>query len=179
MKINLLPKEERPLKRSEVRWEFLVGLFGILALGAVLLFSWLETAKLQDASVAHRDALNREAALQQQVVYVQELKKDLDALSHKSEAYEKLLSEPDQSLHLVPVLTGHGLPDLWVEALVWRQGKVELAGYTRDMTSLSQYLNYLNEHSAESSLQAIHPHQGSGFSVFNIEAKGVGEDDPA
>ncbi len=179
MKINLLPKEERPLKQSEVRWEFLVGLIGILALGAVLLFSWIETAKLEDAVAAHRDALQREAQLQKQVVQVQELRKNLAALENKQGEYHKLLPLADQSLGLLPALTGHALPNLWVEALIWRKGRVELSGYTRDITSLSRYLNFLNEHSQESVLQAIRPHEGSGFSVFSIEAKGVGGDDPA
>ncbi len=179
MKINLLPKDERPLKQSQVRWEFLVGLIGILALGAVLLFSWIETTKLEDTVAAHRDALQREALLQKQVAQVQELRKGLTTLGNKEGEYRKLLPPDDRSLSQLPALTGHALPNLWVEALIWRQGKVELRGYTKDITSLSRYLNYLNEHSQESVLQAIRPYEGSGFSVFSIEAKGVGSDDPA
>jgi hypothetical protein len=62
VRINLLPKEERPLKQSQVRWEFLVGLLGFLALAAVLVFSWVENARLQTLTAAHQDALARQTA---------------------------------------------------------------------------------------------------------------------
>jgi len=67
VRINLLPKEERPLKQSQVRWEFLVGLLGFLALAAVLVFSWVENARLQTLTAAHQDALARQTVLQAQV----------------------------------------------------------------------------------------------------------------
>lgn len=179
MKINLLPKEERPLKQSEVRWEFLVGLISILALGAVLLFSWIEMTRLEDATSAHRDALSREASLQRQVAQVQELRRNAADLKEKQQVFEALLPEQDGSLEHLPNLTGHAVPNLWIESLVWRAGRVELVGYTRDVTSLSRYLNYLNELSEESALQTIRAHDESGFSVFQLEVKGVGSDDPA
>ncbi len=65
------------------------------------------------------------------------------------------------------------MPNLWIESLVWRAGRVELVGYTRDVTSLSRYLNYLNELSEESALQTIRAHDESGFSVFQLEVKGL------
>lgn len=57
MRINLLPKEARPLKQSQVRWEFLVGILGLLILGVVTLFSVLGHLTVSDLQTAERDAL--------------------------------------------------------------------------------------------------------------------------
>jgi len=56
MKINLLPKEERPLRQSQVRWEFLVGLLGAVILGTVLVFTFLEVTTANRLQVAYDDA---------------------------------------------------------------------------------------------------------------------------
>lgn len=178
MKINLLPKEERPLKQSQVRWEFLVGLVGVLALGTVLVFSWLETAKVQNLAFVYSEVQSREALLQKQVQVVQNLKKELTTLEAKEKGYTGLLVEQDQSVGLLPVLTKHPFPKLWIEALIWEKTKVELIGYTQEMTSLSQYLNYLNELGEQALLQAVYPYEGTDFFVFSIEVKGVGSSDP-
>jgi Tfp pilus assembly protein PilN len=177
MRINLLPKEERPLKQSQVRWEFLVSLVGVLLLGAVLAFSWLETAKIHTLNSALTEARSREAFLQKQVQAVQSLRRDLTALETQEEKYGDLVVE--QPLSVLPALTKHPFSQLWIEALVWRDSGVELVGYTQDMTSLSLYLNYLNELSDQALLQAVYPHEGTEFFVFSIEVKGVGGDDPA
>lgn len=179
MKINLLPKEERPLKHSEVRWGFLVGLIAVLLLGSVSFFSWIAADKLKQATIAHQSALSREAALQKQAAQVQVLRKDLAQAAEEHANVAVLLPAPEKSLPLLPALTGHNLSQLWVETVTWQADKVELKGYTRDITHLSRYLNHLNEHSEESSLRSISPYEDSGFSVFSIEAKGVGRDDSA
>ena len=36
MRINLLPREERPLKQTEVRWEFIAGLIATLLFLSVI-----------------------------------------------------------------------------------------------------------------------------------------------
>ena len=179
MRINLLPKEERPLKQSEVRWEFLVGLVGILLLGSVVLFSWIETGKLQELKSSYQEAHNREILLNKQAQQVQELRSRLSSLELIEAEYQDLFAEYDGALKALPHLTNHSFPRIWIEGVIWEGETVELLGYTQDMTSLSQYLNYLNEHCEQALLQTLLPQEGSGFYVFTLEIKGVGGDDSA
>ena len=74
MRINLLPKEDRPLKQSQVRWEFLVMLGGVLVLGAALVFSWVEGARLDTLNMARQEALSRETKLQRQIQELNQLR---------------------------------------------------------------------------------------------------------
>ena len=90
MKMNLLPKDERPLKQSQVRWGFLVGLVGFLALAAALSLTWLETAKLDALSLAHQDALSREAMLRKQVQSINAIREDIKALESAQSVYNEL-----------------------------------------------------------------------------------------
>lgn len=177
MKINLLPKEERPLKQSEVRWEFLVGLIAFLALGTVLLFSWLEQGQVASLTQDLNQALVREATLQKQVQTVQALRASVSSLEEQKQARLALLSPESQSLRILPQLMGHGIANLWIEGVTWREEQVELSGYTRSMTSLSQFLNYLNELSEEAILAVAHPLED--FVVFMVEVKGVPRSDSA
>lgn len=174
MKINLLPKEERPLRQFQVRWEFLVCLIGVLLLGAAIVFSWLEISAANRLSMAYEDALVRESLLQKQVQAVTVLRKELQSLEVKEKAYQDLTVKEGQSLTQIPTLFAHSIPSLWIEAVVWDITKVDLLGYTQDMTSLSSYLNYLNEGGRQAVLSFTHPMEGSDFLVFGIAVKGVG-----
>jgi len=64
MKINLLPKDERPLRQSQVRWEFVIGLVGVLLLGSGEHALGSSKAGGRESSSARREAaLAREARL--------------------------------------------------------------------------------------------------------------------
>lgn len=173
MKINLLPEDERPLKQSQVRWEFLVGLIAILALGASVVFSWLETGQVTALTQTYAEALAREALLMKQVQTVEQLRKDVNALEAQLNSLEDLRATRHAELALLPSLVEHSLPQLWIEALAWNSTRVDIAGYTRDMTSLSSYLNQLNERSEEAVLSYVQPVEGTDFIVFGLEVKGV------
>ncbi|NMA61709.1 MAG: hypothetical protein GX956_07500 [Firmicutes bacterium] len=177
MRVNLLPKDERPLRQSQVRWEFLVGLIGVLFFGAVLLFSWVEVNRVEGLQYSYTEAQSREVLLQRQVQGVQDLRREVTALETKKKSYQDLFIHNVQAPSLIPNLTNHPFPKLWVEALIWTENKVELVGYTQEMTSLSQYLNYLNERSEQALLQAAYPREGTDFFVFSIQVKGVESND--
>lgn len=177
MRINLLPKEERPLKQYEVRWEFLVGLIALLLIGTVITFIGIERAKVGPLTAAYDDAVSREAALQRQAQLVTALRKDITNLEEASEVYQSLFVEKDPSLDMLPSLTQTSLTHLWIESLTWSGEVVELRGYTQEMTSLSRYLNYLNEQSEQVTLEAVYPFEETGFYLFSITAKGVGLND--
>jgi Tfp pilus assembly protein PilN len=175
MKINLLPKEERPLKQSQVRWEFLVGLLGALALGTILVFSLLEISAANRLQVAYDDALVREYLLQGQVQAVTTLREHVNALEARGSSYQELIVEIPESLGILPHLLDHSFRGLWIETVLWDANKVDLTGYTQNSMTLTNYINFLNENHTEVQLTSLDPVEGTGFLVFGIRVEGVGE----
>lgn len=92
MRMNLLPKDERPLKQSQVRWEFLLGLAAFLVLGAVLTLTWVEATRVKALATVHEDALAREAVLIRQVQAVNALREEIKALESQEEVFKNILS---------------------------------------------------------------------------------------
>ena len=175
MKINLLPKEERPLKQSQVRWEFLVGLLGVLALGTMLVFSWLEITTANRLNVAYDDAQVREYLLQGQVQAVTTLREHVSALEARGSSYQQLIVEIPKSLGMLPFMVDHSFKTLWIETAFWDADKVELTGYTQDRMTLTNYINSLNESHEQVLLSSLDEVEGTGFLVFRIRIEGVGE----
>lgn len=174
MRINLLPKEERPLKQSQVRWEFLVALLGVLALGTMLVLSWIEISTANRLNVTYDDALVREYLLQGQVQAVTTLRQHVNALEARGSSYQQLIVEIPESLHILPNLLDHAFRGLWVETVFWDENKVELTGYTQDRMILTNYINFLNENHDQVQLDSLEPVDGTGFLVFTIKVEGVG-----
>lgn len=179
MKINLLPKEERPLKQSQVRWEFLVGLLGFLLLAGVLVFSWVENARFEALAHAYQDALARQELLQRQVQGVNAVRQEISALESREQLYQQVLSRSEHPLTALPEVSNHSLDQLWIEAVVCTAEKINVAGYTRDVTALSSYLNQLQTCGEEAELTHITPLDGTDFQVFGVEVKGVRVNVPA
>ncbi|MCK9526988.1 MAG: hypothetical protein M0R49_13810 [Limnochordia bacterium] len=175
MKINLLPKEERPLKHSQVRWEFLVGLLGVLVLGTMLVFSFLEISGANRLNVAYDDALVREYLLQGQVQAVSTLRQHVSALEARGSSYQQLIVEIPESLRILPFLLDHSFKTMWIETVFWDTDKVELTGYTQDRMTLTNYINSLNESHEQVVLNSLDAIEGTGFFVFQIRIEGVGE----
>jgi Tfp pilus assembly protein PilN len=178
MKMNLLPKDERPLKQSQVRWGFLVGLVGFLALAAALSLTWLETAKLDALSLAHQDALSREAMLRKQVQSINAIREDIKALESTESVYNELLAVQAGSFAAVPDLVDHPFTDLWIEGLIWKADTISLVGYTRNMASITGLLNYLTERSEHVELKSaqpmqVNPAQDTMFYRFAMDVQGV------
>lgn len=173
MRINLLPKEERPLKQTQVRWEFLVGLAGFLTLAVVLIFIWAETARWQSLSVVYQEALAREERLQRQVQSVAALRQTVEGLQAELGVYQTLLADPNPAFAALPVLSRHSFGSLWIERLAAGANGISVAGYTRDVTALSSYLSYLQGYSQDAEVTQVVPLDGTDFQVFAIELKGV------
>mgnify|MGYP000887939104 CR=1 FL=1 len=173
MRINLLPKDERPLRQSQVRWEFLVGLLGLLLFGVVVVFSWSQASQVQDLNLRIGEVQSREIALQQQVQVVQNLRKEISTLEATERSYQDLLVGQGEALSNLMRLTNQSFPRLWLEAVIWEESQVQLIGYTQDMTSLSQYLNHLYEFSEQVLLQTVYAQGNTGFCLFSIAVEGV------
>lgn len=173
MKINLLPKEERPLKQSSIRPTFIVGLVGLLLLGVVLFGSWQESMKATELAKDVEKAISKEAQLQAEVKEVNLLRQELRDLEAKGEAYGTLFVQNEGSLVSLPRLVDDRFPGLWIAGVHWNSTQVLLSGYTQNMTSISKYLNYLNERSEEVKLSYVQAISGTGFIVFEVEVKGV------
>ena len=179
MRINLLPKEERPLKQSQVRWGFLVGLLGFLALAAVLVFAGVENARLQTLTAAHQDALARQTVLQAQVKNVNALRQQITDLEAEEQVYQGVLSGTASAAMVLPAVSDHDLDLLWIEGVICKEESMQIAGYTRDVTSLSSYLNQLQRLGEDAELTHILPLDGTDFQVFAIEVTGVRSDGAA
>lgn len=173
MRINLLPKEERPLKQSQVRWEFLVDIVGLLLLGAVILFSVMANLNVNDLVNQERDALLREARLLEEVGIVNRIRRELTDLEAQEKTYRALLLPSSELTIALPALSNHTFPGLWIESLAWDNSAVTVRGYTQDITSLSQYLYFLNERSEEVLLASISAVGDTGFRLFRLDVKGV------
>lgn len=176
MRVNLLPKEERPLRQSQVRWEFLVVVIGTLLLATVVTFSWLEMLTVQDLKNTVQEVQSRELALQKQVITVQNLRKEILNLETIEKGYKALLGGQNASLSNLETLTQQRFPSLWIEALILEDNKVTVQGYTRDMTSLSLYLNWIHEISEKALLQKVSAQGNTGFYLFSIEVWGESVD---
>lgn len=173
MRINLLPKEERPLKQSTVRPGFIVGIAVLLLFGVVGFMTMREHERVGQLYAAYDRALANEAGLQRQVQGVSRLRQELAELEVREKAYQELLTEDYVAAALLPTLVERAFPGLWVEALVWDEAQVEISGYTKDMTSVSRYLNYLNERSDQASLSFVQPIESTNFILFGITVEGV------
>ncbi|HPT83380.1 MAG TPA: hypothetical protein PLM25_05775 [Limnochordia bacterium] len=173
MKINLLPKEERPLKHSQVRWEFLVGLLGLVALAAALSFSWLEGVRVESLEAALRDAQVREARLQVQVRDVNALRQEIAALEAQEDLLQGLLGGTGHAAAALGAVGSFSLERLWIEEVAYTPQATTVTGYTRDVTSLSAYLSRLQALGEGAELKQAQPMDSSDFQVFVIEVKGV------
>lgn len=173
MRINLLPKEDRPLKQSQVRWEFLVMLGGVLVLGAALVFSWVEGARLDTLNMARQEALSRETKLQRQIQELNQLRQEITRLEAEEKTYGGLLSHGEHAVALLPEVSSHSQRLLWIERLDFTADTVTISGYTRDVTALSSYLSQLQSYGEEVELTSVLPLDGSDFQVFVIDVKGV------
>jgi hypothetical protein len=69
------------------------------------------------------------------------------------------------------------MAELWIEGITWTDQQVNISGYSKSMTALSRYLNYLNEVSEEASLAIVRPLENTGFVLFTVEVKGVQQGD--
>ncbi|HHT69840.1 MAG TPA: hypothetical protein GXZ85_11365 [Firmicutes bacterium] len=173
MKINLLPKEERPLKQSAVRPEFIIVLLGLLLLGAALYGAWQESLRMETLTTSIHTASLREKHLHAEAARVSQIRQELAVLEAREAVYRDLLTQEDESALALAPLVEHSFPNLWIEGLRWDVSKIELGGYTTDMTSVSRYLNYLNERSEEVHLRQSQLIEGTNFIVFRLEVEGV------
>ena len=177
MKINLLPPEERPLKQSEVRWEFLVALLAILLVGLAVLFAWMEKGQVAALTRDLNEAKIRELSLQRQVQEIQTIRSEIGALEEEEKVKRALLNAENDSLKRLPRVMSHGMAELWIEGITWTDQQVNISGYSKSMTALSRYLNHLNEVSEEASLAIVRPLENTGFVLFTVEVKGVQQGD--
>jgi Tfp pilus assembly protein PilN len=172
MKINLLPKDERPLRQSQVRWEFVIGLVGVLLLGVVSMLS--VAAKLEVASLIQQEeaALAREARLLAEVRVVNEIRKELQDVGAQEELIQSLFVSNATFATAIPALSNHGFSGLWIETLQGTESGLEVHGYTEDMTSLSRYLYFLGERSEEVQIGSITTAGNTGFRMFRLVIRG-------
>ncbi len=174
MRINLLPREERPLKQTEVRWEFIAGLIATLLFLSVIGVTIGATVYGNRLEAITVEAQARQAILRRQVQDVNAIQARISSYEQQESVYKELLAEEGTSFKDFPRITAHGYSQLWIESILWEPHKAKIFGYTTQKTNLSQYLNQIYEYSDEVELLNVSEESGTDFHLFEIEVKGVG-----
>ena len=90
MRINLLPPDERPLKQSTVRWEFLAAALGLCLLALTVGLYLNEQAKVSQLLFQLEQWTKYEQVLQRQAQAVTELRGEINRLQSQRSSLEKL-----------------------------------------------------------------------------------------
>lgn len=172
MRINLIPPDERPLKASAIRWEFVVGIFGaclvILAVGLGL----SERAKVANLTVQVEQASDYQLMLQKQVQGVNNLREHIRSLEGAWTKMNELVAPvvDVKSLDFILSLMDDGI---WAEAVRHENGRIRIAGYASGMDSLTLFTNNMERAAISASITRLEPQQTGGFITFSIEIQEV------
>lgn len=176
IKINLLPPEERALRSYTVRWEFLIGVFGIALLLVITGYSFIQSQSVKSLDQEYNSLVQHNQLLQQQKSRVDRLRDEVEQLEQISTDYGSLLLHKEQS-RLVEnlIISTDGMPeDLWLERLTYRSGVWQLAGYSGSLSTLSQYVAHLRAAGMDANILTFHRDSAISLVTFSLESKGGG-----
>ncbi|HHU62417.1 MAG TPA: hypothetical protein GXZ55_10770, partial [Natronincola sp.] len=112
MRINLLPREERPLKQTEVRWEFIAGLIATLLFLSVIGVTIGATVYGNRLEAITVEAQARQAILRRQVQDVNAIQARISSHEQQESVYKELLAEEGTSFKDFARITAHGYSQL-------------------------------------------------------------------
>src|SRR5690554_3687228 len=120
MRINLIPPEDRPLKPSTIRWEFLVGAVGMVLLVLAAGLSLSERATVSHLNTQLQKSLEHRAVLQRQATVVNELRTEIRQLEGELADLESLKASGGQAelIDQVLALLEQGV---WAENVSWEK----------------------------------------------------------
>ena len=84
MRINLLPKEERPLKQSAVRWEFMALLFGLVLLIVINVYGFLLSVTNQTLEQEYLQVISMKTRLSGQQQEISRLQNQIKESSEQA-----------------------------------------------------------------------------------------------
>ncbi len=174
MKLNLLPKSERPAPKRGIRPSFVFVALGILILGGSGGATVMKTME--------RDAMEREVlsarqyriSLQAQRRVVDELEAAIRQIDQHYEDWQGLQTQAATGVDgrtlesIIAKVTG----SLWLESTETHSGTTFLNGYTRDVALVSRYLFELENAGFQVMLDSLTSQRPIGLYTFRIRVEG-------
>ena len=171
MRINLLPPDERPLKQSTVRWEFLAAALGLCLLALTVGLYLNEQAKVSQLLFQLEQWTKYEQVLQRQAQAVTELRGEINRLQSQRSSLEKLLADGGQ-VQCVDNVLALVEGEVWAEVVSWDRDRVRLAGYAANMTELTIYVNDLEAAGFKVAVISTNPEGAGSFTTFVLDVEG-------
>ncbi len=174
MKLNLLPKSERPAPKRGIRPGFVFVALGILILGGTGGATVLKTME--------RDAMEREVlsarqyriSLQAQRQVVDELEAAIRQIDQHYEDWQGLQVQAAEGVHgrRLEAIIGQVTGSLWLENTETYGATTYLNGYTRDVALVSRYLYALEAAGFTVMLDSLTSQRPIGLYTFRIRVEG-------
>ena len=145
MRINLLPKEERPLSPKTLRWQFVVVFLGIVLLFVVSVMGFISQSHLTSLKEQVHTAKQYTKVLQGQKGLVDSVQGEIQDLREKKSQLETLITQEEPAIgEALKGILEQDLSDLWIEDVVHKNQVFRVRGYTFEMWTLSSYLSNLS-----------------------------------
>lgn len=172
MRINLIPPDERPLKASAIRWEFVVGILGVCFVILAVGFGLSERAKVANLTIQLDQASDYQLMLQKQVQGVNALREEIRSLESGLTKINELVA-PSITVQVLDRILSLMDDGIWAEAVRHEQSRIVIAGYADSMDSLTRYTNNLERAEISARITRLEPQQSGGFTTFTIEVPEV------
>lgn len=170
MRINLLPKEERPLSPKTLRWQFVVAFLGVVLLAVVTVLGFISQSHLTSLEEQVHTAKHYTKILQGQKRLVDSLQSEIQALKAKQVQLETLITQEEPGIgEALKNIVEQDLAGLWIEDVVYKNQGFSVKGYTFEMWSLSSYLSNLNSSGWHSLVTQLDQDSNTGFVTFVLD----------
>lgn len=170
MRINLLPKEERPLSPKTLRWQFVVAFLGIILLLTISVLGFVFQSQLTSVEDQVRSAKQYSQVLQSQKRLVDNLQDEIQVLKNRQSQLEDLIAVPDPSIcDGLRILLEQDLSGLWIEDVVYEDQKYGVRGYTFEMWKLSSYLSNISSLGWHPMVSQLSQDSNTGFITFVLD----------
>lgn len=171
MRINLLPVEERPLKQSAVRWDFIAMFLGIILLIVVNALAYLQSVQIDALQHEYAQLMSYQNMLidqQRQIAQVQarnqELKARLDHYRLITDGHDPAQKELAAVISSVP-------EQVWLEAVQVAGMEIVILGYTAESPLITRYIQNLELYGYSAEVGSIEPALGGRLFSFAIKAQ--------
>ncbi len=171
MKINLLPAEKRPLRSNQIRWEFVILLITFLGFTAITAFSFLERSNLDSLQHEFDGLVQYRSILQLQRARAEEMQAEVSAIKAEHARMTKILkkSEDGFTISLLDQIQASVMQDIYFERFVKSTSVVELRGYTENLTSLTQFIQRLEDFGNGTRIRDLRHDERHPFLRFYLE----------
>lgn len=146
MRINLIPVEQRPLRSNSVRWPVIIVFIGIVCLLVLSGYSLMQSATVREKREELSQLQQSRVTLERQRQQIDSLQTMLQNIQRTENIYTDLVRSADNRfvIGLLDVFATSGIPEIWLESVVFQESSFRATGYTFDPTSLARLLHVLS-----------------------------------